>query len=963
MLIYFCATCGATVPEQAIKSGMAVQSAVDKVFCFKCVSTGVAKVSESAVQRALLAKKTEGGFRQRITRMSQRLLAQVPDNRFGRAVKRISKRYFSPKTGTYKPVVGSSPRNRIDPYTKLTLNNAKEKRAEANNMALIASICGAVAFALIIALVVSAKKPPVTTASKETPPALQAPSTTSAPSVPIPAPGAEKGQTGAAQPTQVTPTGAPANPNVAAPNQAIPGLGALSGSGPGNATLANSTPRTTTPVSIASAPAVGGPAPMVIPPLLFERDSGPVSTTDFKNQISEDRLNEAKTYRKNNPTDDAKYEKLLNSIVSTYRGTEAAEEAAKLLDNKVADAAPPVRSTSLEWFAGWQIENLEKRSSVQMYKEFHGEKFVLETVPPDANQALRLKYKVSVPQDKPILELVVGAHEKGLFNLEVELDGKKSGMKSVQGADWKVFDLDLSANKGQEIVLTICHSAPEAKNDAAYWQAPQFVAKADTDAEILSFGDVSGAAAGGELPGKSAWRNAVDLMPLIDPLRDSVAGAWKRQDATLVSEKAFYSRIEIPYQPPQEYDLRIRFTRTAGNDCISEILSCAGHSFSWTMGGSNNRVFGFEMVAGISAVANPTTVSKPNCLENGKIYESIVQVRETGLKAWLDGQLISEWKTDYHDMAIYPEWKLRDGALLGLGCWDSATVFHKIQLLEVKGKGKTASAKPVAAVGSGGGSIKAEYETALIEFYSALATKGLKTALQRVAQAKANPALAPMLSKLEMDEECIGYVQGLHDGVIAGAAKLTDGRAFTLVKNDGKQIVLGEGSKGVIKRVGNEVISIEQNLGGGTASTDIHFNELSAQTQFDLALLGMPGPEANLKLALVKMTSLINSTSRDVLVKEIQGHLDAARKDAALVKKAEHVAGHLEFLNRDFNAQEQYKKIVGLCKAADWRAARTQIEDYKTEYANSNALARVQADLDQWTAKINQELMSPLLKR
>lgn len=77
-----------------------------------------------------------------------------------------------------------------------------------------------------------------------------------------------------------------------------------------------------------------------------------------------------------------------------------------------------------------------------------------------------------------------------------------------------------------------------------------------------------------------------------------------------------------------------------------------------------------------------------SCFENGKSYESLLQVRTNGVKAFLDGKLISHWDTDFADASMHRIWTMRDNRLLGLGSFQSPTVFSKIEILEITGNGK-----------------------------------------------------------------------------------------------------------------------------------------------------------------------------------------------------------------------------------------------------------------------------------
>src|ERR1043165_846372 len=67
-----------------------------------------------------------------------------------------------------------------------------------------------------------------------------------------------------------------------------------------------------------------------------------------------------------------------------------------------------------------------------------------------------------------------------------------------------------------------------------------------------------------QLTDEKLWANAVNLLPLIDPNRDAVTGRWSLSANGLDCLKTLTARLEIPYQPPAEYDLKTAFPRQAG---------------------------------------------------------------------------------------------------------------------------------------------------------------------------------------------------------------------------------------------------------------------------------------------------------------------------------------------------------------------------------------------------------------
>jgi tRNA A-37 threonylcarbamoyl transferase component Bud32 len=195
------------------------------------------------------------------------------------------------------------------------------------------------------------------------------------------------------------------------------------------------------------------------------------------------------------------------------------------------------------------------------------------------------------------------------------------------------------------------------------------------------------------LSGDEAWEQSIDLLYLVDPSRDAVAGKWTFQDGKLVSDSTQAARIEVPYVPPEEYDLRVGFTRRSGTQSVNAMLSASGRPFLWKMGGSGNTLFAFETIRGARFEANPSTVRASRCLDNGRAHVTVVQVRRDGVRAYLDGRLITQWKTDFSDVSIPAEWKLRDANLLGVGTWEP-TAFHKIEIREIAGRGRRSRPGP-----------------------------------------------------------------------------------------------------------------------------------------------------------------------------------------------------------------------------------------------------------------------------
>jgi len=187
---------------------------------------------------------------------------------------------------------------------------------------------------------------------------------------------------------------------------------------------------------------------------------------------------------------------------------------------------------------------------------------------------------------------------------------------------------------------------------------------------------------------KREWVRAIPLLPLVSPMVDRVNGDWAERDGRITCGSKAFTKIQIPYAPPAEYDLQAVFVRKSGDGDVDLLLSNRGHQFLWAMGAIGNSVFGFATINGQWADANATTRHEANCIVEGQVYTVVVQVRSTGLWAYVNGKLKSSWKTDSTDLSSDENWGLPDAARLGLGTYESPTEFRQLSILEVTGKGR-----------------------------------------------------------------------------------------------------------------------------------------------------------------------------------------------------------------------------------------------------------------------------------
>ncbi len=177
-----------------------------------------------------------------------------------------------------------------------------------------------------------------------------------------------------------------------------------------------------------------------------------------------------------------------------------------------------------------------------------------------------------------------------------------------------------------------------------------------------------------------------NLLRTIDPDRNAVAGTWAMKDGALVSAgNNGAARLEIPYEAPAEYDFQISFTKKTGG-CVIQNLTVNEHPFIWVM--SADGMFTFHYVKGAGAGANKTTVNLRVGIKDNRRYTSLVKVRKNGAEAFLDGKLITQWKTDFSDTVHDGFWALPNKSCLGVASGNSHVIFHSIEVREVSEPGK-----------------------------------------------------------------------------------------------------------------------------------------------------------------------------------------------------------------------------------------------------------------------------------
>ena len=177
----------------------------------------------------------------------------------------------------------------------------------------------------------------------------------------------------------------------------------------------------------------------------------------------------------------------------------------------------------------------------------------------------------------------------------------------------------------------------------------------------------------------------IDLIRPTDPAKQAVQGEWTATSDGLVTKAATGSRLVLPIKPAGEYDFRVAFTRRTGVHSVGLFFVAGGKQAGYEVDAWGQHLAGIQEIKGQPITTNPTRVANQT-LENGRKYTAELRVRRDKIEVFLDDKLLTTHRTDGSDLSLSNLWRLPDQQSLGLGAWESETIFHSVAVRRVSGE-------------------------------------------------------------------------------------------------------------------------------------------------------------------------------------------------------------------------------------------------------------------------------------
>jgi len=191
----------------------------------------------------------------------------------------------------------------------------------------------------------------------------------------------------------------------------------------------------------------------------------------------------------------------------------------------------------------------------------------------------------------------------------------------------------------------------------------------------------------------------VDLLALVDPQKHALRGHWRRENEALVVGLGT-SLLQIPFAPPEEYDLSLTAEHVGGQSGIYLGTVAGGRHFQVLIDGylTSGGVAGIELLDGELALRNAAQ-RQGLFLPRGQPFTLTYRIRKNGLTVERDGGSIFAWQGDYARCSTRAIWSVPDPQRLALALANAEYRFTALTVSPPAGPidfGRIALAPPLA---------------------------------------------------------------------------------------------------------------------------------------------------------------------------------------------------------------------------------------------------------------------------
>ena len=183
-------------------------------------------------------------------------------------------------------------------------------------------------------------------------------------------------------------------------------------------------------------------------------------------------------------------------------------------------------------------------------------------------------------------------------------------------------------------------------------------------------------------PSPPTTNPVIDLLARVRPGMDRSSGRWILENGGLRVAAANRAHYVLPYEPGDVYQFRVTFTRVTGQDSIVLFFPVGdGQMVGYEVDAWRAGLAGLQMVNGRSLEEGAESFTTR--LRNGTQHVMLVSVSPTTIHLLLDGEERLAVPVAGKRFGNPPAWYYPENTRnLGIGSWNSSTIFHAIEVYE-----------------------------------------------------------------------------------------------------------------------------------------------------------------------------------------------------------------------------------------------------------------------------------------
>ena len=193
---------------------------------------------------------------------------------------------------------------------------------------------------------------------------------------------------------------------------------------------------------------------------------------------------------------------------------------------------------------------------------------------------------------------------------------------------------------------------------------------------------------------RGAANTSVDLLALVDPRRDGVAGEWTDHEVDgrreLLAPRSLGARIELPYAPPEAYRLTLIVEPLDEPNGLTIGLRLGEHRFLALLGfgAAGGRVSALENIDGRNVGDNPTRIDG-DVFRKNLPAEIVATVGPAGVTVTVDGRPWIDWEGKPERLSLSDYWQTPRKEALFLGAYDCRYRILRATLEPLSGQGRS----------------------------------------------------------------------------------------------------------------------------------------------------------------------------------------------------------------------------------------------------------------------------------